>query len=350
VTSAWDEAGRLTGQHITAQARAVNSRAYAYRADGHLLAVTDQLSGTRTFDLDPVGRVTAVHAHGWTERYTYDASGNQTSASWPSRHPGHEATGPRAYNGITLTRAGGVRFEHDALGRVILRQKTRLSRKPDTWHYEWDTEDRLTAVTTPDGTRWRYRYDPLGRRITKQRLAADGDSVVEEVGFTWDGPTLCEQTSRRPDLPHTVALTWTTAPTCPWPRPSAFSRPTTARRRSTAAAIRAVSGFEVEPVAEIPASTPHAADELDEAWHHHAAQASLHGQNGEFLVLPPVAGGSAVGWVRVKDPVGKNLPSRISGVTGSPEFVAVSVDGRHLCAASVEESDCWVVVHEFQAS
>ncbi|MFD9433037.1 putative T7SS-secreted protein [Streptomyces sp. NPDC060002] len=208
VTSAWDEAGRLTGQHITARARAVNSRAYAYRADGHLLSVTDRLSGARTFDLDPVGRVTAVHAHDWTERYAYDASGNQTSADWPSRHPGHEATGPRAYNGVTLTRAGGVRFEYDALGRVVLRQKTRLSRTPDTWRYEWDTEDRLTAVTTPDGTRWRYRYDPLGRRTAKQRLAADGESVVEEVRFTWDGPTLCEQTSHRPDLPHTVALTW----------------------------------------------------------------------------------------------------------------------------------------------
>jgi len=112
-------------------------------------------------------------------------------------------------------------------------------------------------------------------------------------------------------------------------------------------AIYAVSGFEVEPVAAIPASTPHAADKLDEAWHHHAAQASLYGESGEFLILPPVSGGSQVGWVRVKDPVGKNLPSRIRAATGSPEFVAVSVDGRHLCAASVEDSDYWVVVHEF---
>ncbi|MEU9191273.1 RHS repeat-associated core domain-containing protein, partial [Streptomyces sp. NPDC048484] len=208
VTSAWDEAGRLTGQHIAARARGVNSRAYTYRADGHLLSVTDQLSGARTFDLDPVGRVTAVHAQDWTERYAYDASGNQTSADWPSRHPGHEATGPRAYDGVTLTRAGGVRFEHDALGRVTLRQKIRLSRKPDTWRYEWDGEDRLTAVTTPDGTRWRYRYDPLGRRIAKQCLAADGNSVVEETRFTWDGPTLCEQTTHGPDQPNTVALTW----------------------------------------------------------------------------------------------------------------------------------------------
>ncbi|MGW0469484.1 putative T7SS-secreted protein [Streptomyces sp. NPDC003027] len=217
VTSAWDEAGRLSAQHITAGARAVNSRAYAYRADGHPTSVADRLSGTRTFDLDGAGRVTAVHAHGWTERYAYDDAGNQSSASWPDHHPGSEATGARAYTGTAITRAGGVRFEHDALGRVVLRQKTRLSRKPDTWRYTWDTENRLTSVTTPDGTRWRYRYDPLGRRSAKQRLAADGESVVEEVRFTWDGLTLCEQTSHRPDAPNTVALTWdhrNAAPLC----------------------------------------------------------------------------------------------------------------------------------------
>ncbi|MEU7556274.1 putative T7SS-secreted protein [Streptomyces sp. NPDC044571] len=208
VTSAWDEAGRLAEQHITAAGRAVNSRAYAYRADGHLISVEDRLSGISSFDLDRVGRVTAVHAQGWTERYAYDDAGNQTLASWDAGHPGGEATGPRTYTGTAITRAGGVRFEHDPLGRIVLRQKTRLSRKPDTWRYAWDTENRLTSVTTPDGTRWRYRYDPLGRRTAKQRLATDGESVLEEVRFTWDGPTLCEQSNHHPDLPHTVALTW----------------------------------------------------------------------------------------------------------------------------------------------
>ncbi|MGN5635269.1 putative T7SS-secreted protein, partial [Streptomyces sp. AC154] len=208
MTSAWDDAGRLSAQHITAGARLVNSRTYSYRADGHLTSIADRKSGTRTFDLDGAGRVTAVHARNWTERYAYDDAGNQTSASWPSRHPSSEATGSRAYNGTTITRAGDVRFEHDALGRITQRRKTRLSRKPDIWHYTWNTENRLTAVTTPDGTRWRYRYDPLGRRTTKQRLSADDGTVSEEIRFTWDGLNLCEQTTHHPDTPHTVALTW----------------------------------------------------------------------------------------------------------------------------------------------
>ncbi|QNP63633.1 putative T7SS-secreted protein [Streptomyces genisteinicus] len=207
-TSSWDEAGRLSARQLTAGSRPLGSRTYSYRADGCLTATSDTASGGRTFELDPGGRVTAVHARGWTERYAYDASGNQSSAVVPDSHPGHEAGGPRAYSGTTVTRAGRVRFEHDGLGRVTLRQRTRLSRKPETWRYTWDAEDRLASVVTPDGTRWRYRYDPLGRRVAKRRLAADGESVLEETRFTWDGLTLCEQTTVSGELPRPVAITW----------------------------------------------------------------------------------------------------------------------------------------------
>ncbi|MCG8971126.1 putative T7SS-secreted protein [Streptomyces sp. CL12-4] len=208
LASSWNAAGRLSAQSLAVGERALNSRTYTYRDDGHLTSVTDRLSGTRTFELDRSGRVTAVHALGWTERYAYDPTGNQTEASWPSTHPGHEATGPRAYTGTAITRAGGSRFEHDPLGRVVLRQRTRLSRKPETWRYSWDPENRLDSIVTPDGTRWNYRYDPLGRRTAKQRLADDGETVLEETRFTWDGMTLCEQTTVSGDLPHAVALTW----------------------------------------------------------------------------------------------------------------------------------------------
>ncbi|MFD5792857.1 putative T7SS-secreted protein [Streptomyces diastatochromogenes] len=209
VEHTFDALGRLTTQSVAgAEGRTVQHRAYSYRADGNLIGIDDHLSGTRHFDLDATGRVTAVHAAGWTERYAYDEAGNQTQASWPANHPGQEAVGPRTYTGTRITRAGNVRYEHDALGRITLRQKTRLSRKPDTWRYEWDTEDRLTSVVTPDGTRWRYTYDPLGRRTAKLRLAAGGESVVERVDFTWDSTTLCEQTTTSADLPNPVTLTW----------------------------------------------------------------------------------------------------------------------------------------------
>ncbi|MFJ3584595.1 putative T7SS-secreted protein [Streptomyces sp. NPDC090127] len=208
LASQYDPLGRLTTQEVVGSGGSIQRRDYTYRADGNLIRLDDQLAGGKTFELDAVGRVTAVRAAEWTERYAYDEAGNQTDASWPAPHPGQEAVGPRTYVGTTIARAGDVRYEHDALGRVTLRQKSRLSRKPDTWRYEWDAEDRMRSVTTPDAVVWRFTYDALGRRISKQRLAADGTTVVENVTFTWDGTTLCEQTAESPDLPHPLVLTW----------------------------------------------------------------------------------------------------------------------------------------------
>ncbi|MFH9968902.1 putative T7SS-secreted protein [Streptomyces mirabilis] len=209
-TNAFDTAGRLTAQSVVAGARrqAIQQRTYSYRADGNVVGIDDHVTGPRRITLDASGRVTAVQAANWSETYAYDEAGNQVFASWPPNHPGHEAAGPRAYTGTRITAAGTVRYEHDSLGRITLRQKTRLSRKPDTWRYEWDTEDHLVAAVTPDGTRWRYTYDPLGRRTSKLRLADDGETVLEHTEFTWDGTTLCEQTTVSAQVPNPVTLTW----------------------------------------------------------------------------------------------------------------------------------------------
>jgi RHS repeat-associated protein len=209
----WDPAGRLTAQTVTGamSARPVQARSYIYRPDGYLVGVEDQLNGAREFDLDPVGRVTAVSAHDWSESYAYDQAGNQTQAHWPTQHAGADARGDRTYTGTQVLSAGSIRYEHDEAGRITLRRKTRLSKKPDTWQYTWDAEDHLTSVTTPDGSVWRYLYDPLGRRIAKQRVAVDGESgefIAEQVDFTWDGSTLVEQTTTGAGLPHPVTLTW----------------------------------------------------------------------------------------------------------------------------------------------
>ncbi|MER5613620.1 putative T7SS-secreted protein [Streptomyces sp. NPDC002215] len=204
----FDVMGRLTDQHVLGGVHTLQRRGYDYRGDGGLVGIEDRLSGVRRFDLDPVGRVTAVHSAHWTERYAYDSAGNQSSASWPESHPGQEATGPRSYSGTLIRRAGDVRYEYDAQGRIVLRQKARLSRKAETWRYEWDAEDRLVMLTTPDGALWRYDYDALGRRIAKRRLSDDGQTVIEQVTFVWDGITLCEEVSQGTGMPNAVTLTW----------------------------------------------------------------------------------------------------------------------------------------------
>lgn len=43
----------------------------------------------------------------------------------------------------------------------------------------------------------------------KQRLAADGETVLEQVDFAWDGTTLAEQTTHTPGTTQlTITITW----------------------------------------------------------------------------------------------------------------------------------------------
>ncbi|MFF3493489.1 DUF6531 domain-containing protein [Streptomyces sp. NPDC002795] len=204
MSTSWDVAGRPVAHGLTSRGETLRARRYGYRPDNHLTSVTDEATGiSRQLELDPVGRPLAVTADGWTESYAYDQAGNQTEATWPEKAGRAEARGERAYNGTRVETAGSVRYEYDAAGRLVLRQKRRLSQKPDTWRYEWDAEDRLTACVIPDGTRWHYTYDPMGRRTAKYRMAEDG-SVAEAVRFSWDGTRLAEQT----DSATGVTLTW----------------------------------------------------------------------------------------------------------------------------------------------
>lgn len=191
------------------QARLLEHRAYAYRADGNVAGVHDRRLGERRMELDAAGRVTAVHGQGWTERYAYDPAGNLTQASWPSAD--QDALGPREYAGTLVRRAGNVHFDYDAQGRVLARRHRTLSGKQRVWRYTWDAEDRLAGVATPDGREWRYLYDPLGRRIAKRLLASDG-SVLEQTDFTWDGVVLAEQAHSVRETPSRVpasrTMTW----------------------------------------------------------------------------------------------------------------------------------------------
>ncbi|MFD7979011.1 DUF6531 domain-containing protein [Streptomyces sp. NPDC059071] len=202
LTQAWDSGDRLTNQTLatrdeTEAARILQQRIYAYRPDGYLTEIRELTTGTRRFSLDPMGRVTGVQAHGWSEKYAYDRTGNQTHADAPH----HPAAGDRSYEGAVIRRAGRTAYEHDAAGRLIRKTRKLLNGQTRTWTYTWSAENRLTKATTPDGGEWTYAYDPLGRRISK--TAPDGTALT----FTWDGTCLAEQV----DLDGT-ATTWDYAP------------------------------------------------------------------------------------------------------------------------------------------
>ncbi|MFD8497581.1 RHS repeat-associated core domain-containing protein [Amycolatopsis sp. NPDC059657] len=157
VRQEFDAAGRLAAQYTPA-----GPRRYHRRPDGSVATREDPGGGAR-YEFDPVGRITAVHTRGGTERYAYDVTGNLISAS-----------------------PGLAHYVTDAQGRLIQRTVGDL-----VWTFSWDVQDHLTGVRAPDGTRWRYRYDALDRRVAKQRLDPDG-GIAEQVEFAWDGNALIE--------------------------------------------------------------------------------------------------------------------------------------------------------------
>jgi YD repeat-containing protein len=184
LTQDWDAAGRLTGQVLASGGRVLARREYAYQAGGRLDRVDELLAGGRRFTRDGAGRITAVDGDRWAERY-----------------------------------------RHDRQGRVTGRLRERTTGEPAVWAYEWDADDRLTAVTAPDGSTWRYRYDPLGRRIGKQRFEPSG-AAAQETTFTWDGAVLAEEATRLPgQAGHWRRVTWDHRPGTPTPLAQTESLP-----------------------------------------------------------------------------------------------------------------------------
>jgi len=218
VSQAFDSAGRMSGQTIWARhqpqpgqppagqaaPRAVQERTYVYRADGYPVRITDRLSGPRQYDLDSVGRVTAVRAAGWTETYAYDAAGNLAHAAAPGQKDAH---GEREHTGTLVRRAGRTNYERDAHGRVVRTTRRTLSGRTLRWTWAWDAEDRLIRATTPEGATWQYSYDAIGRRTAKRRLAPDG-SVAEVIWFSWDGSRLAEQSKTTPGGREVLTWDW----------------------------------------------------------------------------------------------------------------------------------------------
>ncbi|MEV1019690.1 RHS repeat-associated core domain-containing protein [Streptomyces sp. NPDC050264] len=208
LTQSWSAGGLLTAQSLTAPSamsgtdHLLQHRTYSRRADGCLTEIRELTSGTRRIELDDMGRVTGIGAHGWAETYAYSTTGNVTRATAPA----HKAPGEREFDGALLLSAGRTSYEHDAQGRLVRRTRRLLNGQRRTWTYAWDTEDRLVEVVAADGSRWRYAYDPLGRRISKHRVADDG-ATADHTEFTWDDLHLAEVTG-----PDGRATTWDYAP------------------------------------------------------------------------------------------------------------------------------------------
>ncbi|MDT0266982.1 DUF6531 domain-containing protein [Streptomyces sp. DSM 44915] len=208
---AWDPLGHLISQTLRNNGGAdavgiIDEYRYAY-GPGARLAAVSRPGGTTRYVLDDAGRVTEVTGPDVQETYSYDVWGNQTSAHW-DLDIAAESAGPRDFDGQSLIRAGSTTYVYDKAGRVCVKTKAPSTGEQATWRYSWDAENRLTTAVTPDGATWRYHYDPFGRRLGKERLSADGTSVVERVDFTWHGSLLAEEVRSTAESSEETTLTW----------------------------------------------------------------------------------------------------------------------------------------------
>ncbi|MFJ4863755.1 hypothetical protein [Streptomyces sp. NPDC088748] len=109
-----------------------------------------------------------------------------------------------------------------------------------------------------------------------------------------------------------------------------------------ARAFKAVVNVEVAPQATVPRTAPGALQEADRLWLEHARAAAVIDDEGCFLVR-----GADRDWVVVRRTAHTALSAALVPGAGSM-VIAMSPDGRRLCALTEEDDDYWIVVHHFE--
>ncbi|MGW1197295.1 hypothetical protein ACWD4B_15880 [Streptomyces sp. NPDC002536] len=115
---------------------------------------------------------------------------------------------------------------------------------------------------------------------------------------------------------------------------------------STAEAWSEVVNFETVPSATVSQGSADALSEVDEKWLTLAMNNALVATDGTFLINTAGPGTREVGWTVVKWAENARLASNLQ-YGGDPEFVAMSMDGRNMCAVTTEEYDYWIVSQRF---
>jgi RHS repeat-associated protein len=132
----------------------------------------------------------AQKVEGESFSFLFDGIGNRLTAQ-----KGTDATAYTANALNQYTTIGSVEPVHDADGNLVADGKNR---------YHWDAENRLILVepiVATDGTkRLEFKYDYIGRRVSKQVWTRTGGAWVDEgrTAFVYDGWNLISEISNLP--------------------------------------------------------------------------------------------------------------------------------------------------------
>lgn len=179
-TYAWDAAGQLKQilHRKTSNNTAVAMANYTYDAAGNPVTLED-LNGVHSFGYDDLHRlISASHPPGSSveiknETFDYDLAGNRTADA--------RATGYVYDAANRLQEDSRYSYTNDANGNRTSRTDKETGATM-TLHY--DSENRLTRVDLPDGTRSSYQYDAAGRRVEKSAGSISSPTVTR---FVYDG-------------------------------------------------------------------------------------------------------------------------------------------------------------------
>ncbi|WP_199791519.1 hypothetical protein [Streptomyces sp. 142MFCol3.1] len=114
------------------------------------------------------------------------------------------------------------------------------------------------------------------------------------------------------------------------------------RGPSVAEAFRRVVHIDAEPVDRIQRNESGAARRVDEFWKDRARNGRVVADDGSFLA----AAGIDYGWVHVRLTENTDI-SAMEDPEGGLLFIARSMSGHNVCAASTEEGEYWILELEF---
>lgn len=219
----WTPTGLLTRQKLETDGGQVSDtleRRYQYDALDRLTGISDSHWGDQAFRLNGTGQITAERRDKNRERqarlFGYDSEQNlcdvASVAPGATRQDAITETAQYDVAGRIIRRGDSV-YQYDDCGRLVMKRRTPAGFRPQETRYEWNVHDRLVRIQLPDGARWRYRYDPFGRRVSKVREGnVPSAQSVARIDYRWDGDQLVGQQHYLADGSAARQLQWVYEP------------------------------------------------------------------------------------------------------------------------------------------
>jgi RHS repeat-associated protein len=202
IRNTYDAMDRLVGRGVVGGAAhaALSQRSWQYDALGRVREIGDSRWGTTVYHYDQIDQLVEARRGARREVFQYDITGSLRNIL-SGLSEGGQARTWETEPGNLLKSTDSSRYEYDARGRRVKRV-ARVdgedgARAGEVTEYIWDDRDRLREVKKPGGERVLFTYDVFGRRVQKQMLPGETQTVRRVVEFLWDGDELAADIDSR---------------------------------------------------------------------------------------------------------------------------------------------------------